>query len=171
MTDGICSSFCSEVNLVYITKNAVGCTLFPRMHCLTLLQETYRQKNITIQCHSNFYTNVDRLSYKTNHKLLVLHHLCFVIAPQLPYVSIDFDRWEVWSSSEEDEGDDNTNARAEPTNPSNSQRDSATNPSNSRRDSDDKGRSKQVFLPEMLVSDSDSDEESVASDIDYLDFR
>jgi len=79
---------------------------------------------------------------------------------KLPYVSIDFDRWEVWSSSEEDEGDDNTNARVEP-----------ANPSNSRRDSDDRGRSKQVFLPEMLVSDSNSDEESVASDIDYLDFR
>ena len=75
-------------------------------------------------------------------------------------MSIDFDRWEVWSSSEEDEGDDNTNARAEP-----------TNPSNSRQDSDDGGRNKQVLLPEMLVSDSDSDEESVASDIDYLDFR
>ena len=78
----------------------------------------------------------------------------------MPYVSIDFDRWEVWSSSEEDEGDDNTNVRAEP-----------TNPSNSRRDSDDRGQSKQVLLPEMLVSDSDSDEESVASDIDCIDFR
>lgn len=78
----------------------------------------------------------------------------------MPYVSIDFDRWEVWSSSEEDEGDDNTNALAEP-----------KNPSNSRRDSDDRGQTKQVLLPEMLVSDSDSDEESVASDIDCIDFR
>jgi len=155
VTNGICSSFSSEVNLVYITK-----TLFPRMHCLTLLQETYLHKQIIIKYHSNFHTIVDGLSSKTNHKLFVLHHLSFVIAPQLPYVSIDFDRWEVWSSSEEDEGDDNTNARVEP-----------ANPSNSRRDSDDRGRSKQVFLPEMLVSDSNSDEESVASDIDYLDFR
>ena len=86
----------------------------------------------------------------------------------MPYVSIDFDRWEVWSSSEEDEGDENANAR---TNASNSRGDSATSPSNSRRDSDDRGQSKQVLLPEMLVSDSDSDEESVASDIDCLDFR
>lgn len=81
-------------------------------------------------------------------------------APQLPYVSIDFDRWEVWSSSEEDEGDDDANARAVP-----------TNPNNSRRDSEDRGKSKQVLLPEMLVSGSESDEESVASDIDCFDFR
>ena len=78
----------------------------------------------------------------------------------MPYVSIDFDRWEVWSSSEEDEGDDNTNPPVE-----------RTNPSSSRRESDDRGQSKQVLLPEMLVSDSNSDEESVASDIDCLDFR
>ena len=75
-------------------------------------------------------------------------------------MSIDFDRWEVWSSSEEDEGDDNTNPPVE-----------HTNPSSSRRESDDRGQSKQVLLPEMLVSDSNSDEESVASDIDCLDFR
>ncbi|KAL9974650.1 hypothetical protein ACROYT_G011711 [Oculina patagonica] len=79
---------------------------------------------------------------------------------KLPYVSIDFDRWEVWSSSEEDEGDDDANAQAAP-----------TNPNNSRRDSEDRGKSKQVFLPEMLVSDSESDEQSVASDIDCFDFR
>ena len=78
----------------------------------------------------------------------------------MPYVSIDFDRWEVWSSSEEDEGDDNTNPPAE-----------RTNPSSTRRESDHRGQSKQVLLPEMLVSDSNSDEESVASDIDCLDFR
>lgn len=89
----------------------------------------------------------------------------------MPYVSIDFDRWEVWSSSEEDEGDDNTDPPVERTNPSNAQRDSVTNPSSSRRESDDKGQKKQVLLPEMLVSDSDSDEESMASDIDCLDFR
>ena len=78
----------------------------------------------------------------------------------MPYVSIDFDRWEVWSSSEEDEGDNNTNPPVE-----------RTNPSSSRRESHDRGQSKQVLLPEMLVSDSNSDEESVASDIDCLDFR
>ena len=89
----------------------------------------------------------------------------------MPYVSIDFDRWEVWSSCEEDEGDDSTDPLVERTNPSNFQRDSVTNPSSSRRESDDRGMSKQVLLPEMLVSDSDSDEESVASDIDCLDFR
>ena len=66
-------------------------------------------------------------------------------------MSIDFDRWEVWSSSEEDEGDDNTNPPVE-----------RTNPSSSRRESGDRGQSKQVLLPEMLVSDSNSDEKSVA---------
>ena len=89
-----------------------------------------------------------------------IHINIHFFAPQLPYVSIDFDRWEVWSSSEEDEGDDDTNAQAAP-----------TNPNNSRRDSEDRGVSKQVLLPEMLVSDSGSDEESVASDIDCFDFR
>ena len=89
----------------------------------------------------------------------------------MPYVSIDFDRWEVWSSSEEDEGDDNTDPPVERTNPSYAQRDSVTNLSSSRRESDDRGQKKQVLLPEMLVSDSDSDEESMASDIDCLDFR
>ena len=78
----------------------------------------------------------------------------------MPYVSIDFDRWEVWSSSEEDEGDDNANAEA-----------ASTIPNNSRRDSEDRGKSKQVLLPEMLVSDSESDGESMASDVDVFEFR
>ena len=79
--------------------------------------------------------------------------------PQLPYVSIDFDRWEVWSSSEEDEEDDG--ARAAP-----------TNPNSSRRESGDGTENKQVLLPEMLVTDSsESDEgESFASDVDTFNF-
>ena len=82
-----------------------------------------------------------------------------LFSPQLPYVSIDFDRWEVWSSSEED--DTNAGARAVP-----------TNVRSSNRESEDKEESKQVLLPEMLVSESsDSDgEDSYSSGVDCFDF-
>lgn len=79
---------------------------------------------------------------------------------RLPYVSIDFDRWEVWSSSDEDE--EGEGAREAP-----------ANPINSRRQSEDTEEGKQVFVPEMLVSNSsDSDgEESVSSDVDCFNFN
>ena len=80
---------------------------------------------------------------------------------QLPYVSIDFDRWEVWSSSEEDEAEDDVNFRA-----------ASTNPGNSHHTSEDsrEGR-KLVLLPEMLVSGSESDtDETLPSDVDCLKF-
>lgn len=78
---------------------------------------------------------------------------------KLPYVSIDFDRWEVWSSSEED--DTNAGARAVP-----------TIVRSFNRESEDKEESKQVLLPEMLVSESsDSDgEDSYSSGVDCFDF-
>lgn len=79
-------------------------------------------------------------------------------------MSIDFDRWEVWSSSEEDEGEGADNAP-------NAQAAAPTNPNNSRRSSEDKGKSKQVLLPEMIVSGSESDEESMASDVDCFNFH
>ena len=89
------------------------------------------------------------------------HSLIFpFLTSQLPYVSIDFDRWEVWSSSEEDEEDEGT--RAAP-----------ATPSNSRRESEDKEESKRVLLPEMLVSESSNseDEESFPSDVDCFNFN
>ena len=80
---------------------------------------------------------------------------------QLPYVSIDFDRWEVWSSSEEDETEDDVNFQAAPTNPE--------NPHHTSEDSRE-GR-KLVLLPEMLVSASESDtDETLPSDVDCLKF-
>ena len=78
----------------------------------------------------------------------------------MPYVSVDFDRWEVWSSSDEDE--EAEGARQAP-----------TNLNNTRRQPKDKEENKQVFLPEMLDSDSslDSDEEErIPSDVDCLNF-
>lgn len=80
-------------------------------------------------------------------------------------MSIDFDRWEVWSSSEEDEGEGADNA------PNAQAAAAPTNPNNSRRSSEDKGKSKQVLLPEMIVSGSESDEESMASDVDCFNFH
>ena len=68
-----------------------------------------------------------------------------MFSSQLPYVSIDFDRWEVWSSSSEDEADDDANLRAVPTNPNNFHHTSG----------DNEGR-KVILLPEMLVSDMES---------------
>ena len=80
---------------------------------------------------------------------------------QLPYVSIDFDRWEVWSSSEEDETEDDVNFRAAPTNPENFHHTSE----------DSKEGRKLVLLPEMLVSGSESDtDETLPSDVDCLKF-
>ena len=80
---------------------------------------------------------------------------------QLPYVSIDFDRWEVWSSSEEDEAEDDANFRAAPTNPDNSHYTSE----------DSREGRKLVLLPEMLVSGSESDtDETLPSDVDCLKF-
>ncbi|KAJ7374526.1 Tdrd12p [Desmophyllum pertusum] len=84
---------------------------------------------------------------------------------KLPYVSIDFDRWEVWSSSEEDEGEGADNA------PNAQAAAAPTNPNNSRRSSEDKGERRQVLLPEMIVSGSESDEESMASDVDCFNFH
>lgn len=80
---------------------------------------------------------------------------------QLPYVSIDFDRWEVWSSSEEDEAEGDANFQA-----------AQTNPDNSHHTSEEsrEGR-KLVLLPEMLVSGSESDtDETLPSDVDCLKF-
>ena len=80
---------------------------------------------------------------------------------QLPYVSIDFDRWEVWSSSEEDEAEDDANFQAAPTNPDNSHHTSE----------DSREGRKLVLLPEMLVSGSESDtDETLPSDVDCLKF-
>ena len=80
---------------------------------------------------------------------------------QLPYVSIDFDRWEVWSSSEEDEAEDDANFRAAPTNLDNSHHTSE----------DSREGRKLVLLPEMLVSGSESDtDETLPSDVDCLKF-
>ena len=80
---------------------------------------------------------------------------------QLPYVSIDFDRWEVWSSSEEDEAEDDANFRAAPTNPDHSHHTSE----------DSREGRKLVLLPEMLVSGSESDtDETLPSDVDCLKF-
>lgn len=79
---------------------------------------------------------------------------------KLPYVSVDFDRWEVWSSSEEDEADDDANLPTVPTNPNNSHHTSG----------DNEGR-KVILLPEMLVSDSESNsDETLPSDVDCLEF-
>ncbi|CAH3031963.1 unnamed protein product, partial [Pocillopora meandrina] len=73
---------------------------------------------------------------------------------KLPYVSIDFDRWEVWSSSEED-------FRAAPTNPDHSHHTSE----------DSREGRKLLLLPEMLVSGSESDtDETLPSDVDCLKF-
>ena len=92
---------------------------------------------------------------------LFVYFFACLFSSQLPYVSIDFDRWEVWSSSEEDEGDDDANAEVAP-----------TNPENSRQTSEDNEGSKQVLLPEMLVSDSsESGDESIPSDVDCLKFH
>lgn len=79
---------------------------------------------------------------------------------KLPYVSIDFDRWVVWSSSEEDEADDDADLPTVPTNPNNSHHTSG----------DNEGR-KVILLPEMLVSDSESNsDETLPSDVDCLEF-
>ena len=80
---------------------------------------------------------------------------------QLPYVSIDFDRWEVWSSSEEDEAEDDANFRAAPTNSDHSHHTSE----------DSREGRKLLLLPEMLVSGSESDtDETLPSDVDCLKF-
>ena len=80
---------------------------------------------------------------------------------QLPYVSIDFDRWEVWSSSEEGEAEDDANFRAAPTNPDHSHHTSE----------DSREGRKLLLLPEMLVSGSESDaDETLPSDVDCLKF-
>lgn len=85
-------------------------------------------------------------------------HVFSCIVSQLPYVSIDFDRWEVWSSSEED--DENDGTRARPTNRS------------FRKKPVGNEESKQVLLPEMLESESsDYDSEgSYSTGVDCLDF-
>ena len=81
------------------------------------------------------------------------------IVSQIPYVSIDFDRWEVWSSSEEDDGNDGTRA-------------SPTNFRSLRKEPVGIEESKQVLLPEMLESQSsDYDSEgSYSSGVDCFDF-
>lgn len=78
---------------------------------------------------------------------------------KLPYVSIDFDRWEVWSSSEEDDENDGTRA-------------SPTNFRSLRKEPVGIEESKQVLLPEMLESQSsDYDSEgSYSSGVDCFDF-
>lgn len=86
-------------------------------------------------------------------------HLFSCIVSQLPYVSIDFDRWEVWSSSEDDDENDGTRA-------------SPTNFRRLRKEPVGIEESKQVLLPEMLESQSsDYDSEgSYSSGVDCFDF-
>lgn len=81
------------------------------------------------------------------------------IASQSPYVSIDFDRWEVWSSSEEDDENDGIQARP-------------TNFRSFGRKPEGNEESKQVLLPEMLESESSDydSEDSYSTGVDCFDF-
>ena len=74
----------------------------------------------------------------------------------MPYVSIDFDRWEVWSSSEDE--DDEVKKKKE-------QKDRMYKELIINREKRQSTRKKnRVILPEMDVSDSGSNDDSYDSD-------